>query len=390
MQHKPTLAAIVLLLYSFMASAQSINPYKDIDINKKQETVTLTKGEYEEIFDEDSIQRIGSALVNIHTMKVVGVNITEEEQRQLDNAMESRFLSVDPLTSKYPWYTPYQYAGNIPIAMIDIDGLEEVSPSFHYDPISGSGSASYPKLKQSEWKSSDRWSESGTFASAAAFNTSTLNSSVYLPVNQIHHYYVWVASEVDKTKSNIKFFQTASDVTGFTGVDGAYTFSGIIGLSKDGAKSLADVNSRLLKENMPVIRDILNKGNSDVVNGKGIIWDLNYVHREQSFLTDVITKNPLSNFDQAAINGSFAKFEFIHPEYSMAKSLLGTSSLDYKNQSHREAIGRSLIFIKHFLGDDNYKETKEFKSAIDYLNKQYGEKNTQNFLNTYSNKFGTN
>ena len=35
-----------------------------------------------------------------------------------------RFLSVDPLTRKYPWYTPYQFAGNMPIWAIDIDGGE--------------------------------------------------------------------------------------------------------------------------------------------------------------------------------------------------------------------------------------------------------------------------
>ncbi|MCB9018846.1 MAG: hypothetical protein H6546_00785 [Chitinophagales bacterium] len=36
----------------------------------------------------------------------------------------ARFLSIDPLTGSYPWYTPYQYAGNMPIWAIDIDGLE--------------------------------------------------------------------------------------------------------------------------------------------------------------------------------------------------------------------------------------------------------------------------
>ncbi|HEX8659410.1 MAG TPA: RHS repeat-associated core domain-containing protein, partial [Hymenobacter sp.] len=35
-----------------------------------------------------------------------------------------RFLSVDPLAPKYPWYTPYQFAGNTPIKFVDIDGLE--------------------------------------------------------------------------------------------------------------------------------------------------------------------------------------------------------------------------------------------------------------------------
>jgi RHS repeat-associated protein len=36
-----------------------------------------------------------------------------------------RFLSVDPLTAHYPWYTPYQFAGNKPIQYVDLDGAEE-------------------------------------------------------------------------------------------------------------------------------------------------------------------------------------------------------------------------------------------------------------------------
>ncbi|NOQ26258.1 MAG: hypothetical protein GQ564_12915 [Bacteroidales bacterium] len=39
-----------------------------------------------------------------------------------------RFVSVDPLQFDYPYYTPYQYAGNKPISYIDLDGLEEVKP----------------------------------------------------------------------------------------------------------------------------------------------------------------------------------------------------------------------------------------------------------------------
>jgi len=35
-----------------------------------------------------------------------------------------RFLSVDPLEDEYPWYTPYQFAGNTPIQALDLDGLE--------------------------------------------------------------------------------------------------------------------------------------------------------------------------------------------------------------------------------------------------------------------------
>ncbi len=61
-------------------------------------------------------------------MKVVDLHLTKSEQRQLDNARESRFLSVDPLASSYPWYTPYQFAGNMPIKFIDLDGAEPYIP----------------------------------------------------------------------------------------------------------------------------------------------------------------------------------------------------------------------------------------------------------------------
>lgn len=36
-----------------------------------------------------------------------------------------RFFSVDPIAGEYPWYTPFQFAGNKPIWAIDLDGLEE-------------------------------------------------------------------------------------------------------------------------------------------------------------------------------------------------------------------------------------------------------------------------
>jgi RHS repeat-associated protein len=41
------------------------------------------------------------------------------------NPALGRFLSVDPLTKTYPWYTPYQFAGNKPIIAMDLDGKEE-------------------------------------------------------------------------------------------------------------------------------------------------------------------------------------------------------------------------------------------------------------------------
>ena len=40
------------------------------------------------------------------------------------NAQLGRFLSVDPMSDTYPYYSTYQFAGNMPILAVDIDGLE--------------------------------------------------------------------------------------------------------------------------------------------------------------------------------------------------------------------------------------------------------------------------
>ena len=44
-----------------------------------------------------------------------------------------KFLSVDPLTKDYPWYTPYQFAGNKPIWAVDLDGKEEFTQIDYYN-----------------------------------------------------------------------------------------------------------------------------------------------------------------------------------------------------------------------------------------------------------------
>jgi len=51
-----------------------------------------------------------------------------------------RFISVDPLKDKFPFYSTYQYAGNKPITFIDLDGLEEGCSSHN---CTGSNPPSY-------------------------------------------------------------------------------------------------------------------------------------------------------------------------------------------------------------------------------------------------------
>ena len=57
---------------------------------------------------------------------------TQDYGMRIYNPGLGRFLSVDPLTKKYPWYSPYQFAGDRPIVCIDRDGLEDIHYSQYF------------------------------------------------------------------------------------------------------------------------------------------------------------------------------------------------------------------------------------------------------------------
>lgn len=52
-----------------------------------------------------------------------GLEWYDYKHRFYDNQL-GRFFSVDALSDKYPFYSPYQFAGNQPTIAIDLDGLE--------------------------------------------------------------------------------------------------------------------------------------------------------------------------------------------------------------------------------------------------------------------------
>lgn len=51
---------------------------------------------------------------------------TQDYGFRIYNSNTGKFLSVDPLTKKFPMLTPYQFASNNPIMNIDLDGLEGI------------------------------------------------------------------------------------------------------------------------------------------------------------------------------------------------------------------------------------------------------------------------
>lgn len=116
------------LLLSVAAFAQN-NDKPFASIGKEGELLSLSNGRYEEVFKNEKLRRVGSVMMNTETMKIDHF-LTEEELKECQDLetekQASRFLSIDPLARQFPYYSPFQYAGNQPIACIDLDGLERV------------------------------------------------------------------------------------------------------------------------------------------------------------------------------------------------------------------------------------------------------------------------
>ncbi len=141
--------------------------------------------------------------------EVKGTGIQYDYGFRIYDTRLGKFLSVDPLTKSFPWYTPYQFAGNSPILHIDLDGLEEVnSMVFMFDVIFNSR-----RLKKTELLDTHRTTAICTFAEAAAFNTVKGNSHLYTPINQIHNYYQWADEKLQSGKTDIRWFSAAEGVT---------------------------------------------------------------------------------------------------------------------------------------------------------------------------------
>jgi len=60
--------------------------------------------------------------------EIEGNGVDYDYGMRIYDSRVGRFLSEDPLTRSYPYYSPYQFAGNKPTFKIDLDGKEEAAP----------------------------------------------------------------------------------------------------------------------------------------------------------------------------------------------------------------------------------------------------------------------
>ena len=220
----------------------------------------------------------------------------------------AKFLSVDPLTRSYPWYTPYQFAGNKPIAFIDLDGLEEFPSYKAYKEAKGDAALEVVDGSDGAWLSvhrelfevaydikygmsqSDRdelgWHSAlgGPFATAARVNLANEASENYQTISQRTNFYRWANDKVLTEGFEVRWPGAAAVVAGNIDMLDSWAMQ-IPGwtYANDELAEFANVGNRA------IFNDALPKLNSlfsgDVLTGNDArVWDMQTLAEEQSLI----------------------------------------------------------------------------------------------------------
>lgn len=115
------------------------NPFKKLGVDVG--VITLSQGKYIEFIPYDSIQHIGSVVINIKTGHIIELINTDSVELGYNYRPDvaSRWISPDPLAEEYWDWTPYNYCTNNPLRFIDPNGMKGEDIIFLIDKKAASG-----------------------------------------------------------------------------------------------------------------------------------------------------------------------------------------------------------------------------------------------------------
>ena len=340
------LKPLILLLVLSSATAvfgQDKNPFQGI--RKQGKIITLSHGKYDELFDQNEVQQIGTVLVNVRTRKVV--KLLQEGHRRSDNSTSSRFLSVDPLSNKYAMLSPYQYASNSPIAGIDLDGLE-----FYF-------SADGRFLGQSI--------HGGTQIRVATAYHAYSEGTVFTQYKDIDKVDPQIAARVYETifKREVGDGIQSLDVTNEPDSKGL------------GARTLSKGNFELNSAN----EENGEKLNNDYFNAAATLYHENQ-HSEK---LPTKTNDAFSHFDieQRVVEKS-GLYEKTSANFKTYVKELFETYLDEQEASVRTMVSEAHSDKSNVYSTNYY--IKQYKKDLQYYNKKYGQSRKEYDFNTFEKK----
>jgi RHS repeat-associated protein len=263
-----------------------------------------------------------------------------------------RFLGVDPLSPEYPWYTPYQFAGNKPIAFIDLDGLEEFPSYTAYKEAKGDAALTVMDGSDGAWlfqhrqgfqaryeikyafSQSDREelgiansTISGVFAAAAYANLASGNFSNYTTINQRTNFYRWTQDRANAEGFKVRWPGAASEVAAnIDKADDAWIVA--IGFSNQESAAFANAgNKAIFNDAFPKIANLFS---GIPLTGQGAkLWDMQTLAEEQTLIQPLYERLSPSTFNDlsglAKQTNLLVDFTMGTPKFGLQASLLSIS-----------------------------------------------------------------
>ena len=117
-------------LFYFLIALISLGTVQAQESVNKLNLLSLSDGRYDELHEYRQFERVGSAIIDLETMKIVSFvdNDSRESKLGIDNSKTTRFLTIDPMAETFAFQSPYLYASNNPILFIDYNGESSFAP----------------------------------------------------------------------------------------------------------------------------------------------------------------------------------------------------------------------------------------------------------------------
>lgn len=115
---------LLLAKIALIGQAQEVNPYRSFGYEVKGKYVMTKEKEGILLLNKENAAQ--NLLINPKNkqISVLDSSLNVLTSYEISDRVQTRFLSVDPLTKSFSELTPYQFASNSPIANIDLDGGE--------------------------------------------------------------------------------------------------------------------------------------------------------------------------------------------------------------------------------------------------------------------------
>jgi len=184
-----------------------------------------------------------------------------------------RFLSIDPLSASYPWNSPYAFAENRPIDGIDLEGLEYVPYGIAIKRLAEGKTIIQ---KASEWSPLI----SGSFNSAAEFNTRKGNTQFYTNLQEREDYYEWVDTKTKARGDEVKWAGAAEKAVDFLQW-GLWGVAETVGWANENIRSFINQGNKVILDDvMPTINKLFE---GKVLKGaEAKKWDAQTLSNEQN------------------------------------------------------------------------------------------------------------